>query len=161
MTPAVRPHVATEHEMITFSAERMRRTLVEVASARLGAYISSMPLDALTRWLPFGAVPEIHARNLAARLADEGESPLLLDVRTTTEHARSRIPGARSVPIHTLAARMDALALSPGDEVVVICLSAHRSIPAVRLLRERGVEAVQLEGGMRAWWSAALPTESD
>jgi rhodanese-related sulfurtransferase len=41
--------------------------------------------------------------------------------------------------------------------VVAICLTAHRSIPAVRLLRENGFEARQLQGGMLAWRAAQLP----
>jgi rhodanese-related sulfurtransferase len=41
--------------------------------------------------------------------------------------------------------------------VVAVCLTAHRSVPAVRLLRERGFEAVQLSGGMMAWRAARLP----
>jgi rhodanese-related sulfurtransferase len=32
-------------------------------------------------------------------------------------------------------------------------------VPAVRLLRERGFVAVQLAGGMLAWWAAKLPVE--
>ena len=36
--------------------------------------------------------------------------------------------------------------------VVAICLSAHRSIPAARLLRAHGFpDAAQLAGGMLAW----------
>ena len=38
-----------------------------------------------------------------------------------------------------------------------VCLTAHRSVPAVRLLRERGFDAVQLSGGMIAWRAARLP----
>lgn len=113
--------------------------------------------DTFGAWLPFGAVPEVAPRALAQRL----QEVVVIDVRTAAEHSVSRIPGARSVPIQELARRLDELGLSEGDEIVVICLSAHRSIPAVRLLRERGfVHAAQLRGGMLAWWAAALPTES-
>jgi rhodanese-related sulfurtransferase len=41
--------------------------------------------------------------------------------------------------------------------VVAICLSAHRSPPAVRLLSRAGYDARQLEGGMLAWRAAGLP----
>jgi len=41
--------------------------------------------------------------------------------------------------------------------VVAICLTAHRSIPAVRLLASEGFEATQLKGGMLAWRAAGLP----
>lgn len=112
----------------------------------------------MLRWLPFGSVPELSARELRDRL-ERGEPIVLLDVRTHLEHAQSRIAGARSLPILDWPAALDALALEPGRRAVAICLSAHRSIPAVRMLRERGHDAMQLAGGMIAWWAAGLPTE--
>jgi rhodanese-related sulfurtransferase len=126
---------------------------------RRGAYLARVGvLERVKRWLPFGAVPEIDHRELADRLEGR-DAPVVLDVRTETEHARSRIPGARNVPIHRLPKELDALDLAPGAEVVAICRTAHRSIPAVRLLRERGFDAAQLKDGMQAWWAAGLPTE--
>ncbi len=111
---------------------------------------------ALPWWLPFGAVPELAPAELRAALAGAAP-PQLLDVRTGAEHAGGRIEGARSVPVTELAARLAGLGLDPGRPVVAICLSAHRSIPAVRLLRARGFEARQLAGGMLAWRRAGLP----
>jgi len=102
-------------------------------------------------------VPEIPARELARRLATD--PPQVLDVRTEMEWRRSRIDAARSVPITELRRRLPALPLDPKRPVVAICLSAHRSIPAVRLLRARGYgDVVQLAGGMLAWWREGLPT---
>jgi rhodanese-related sulfurtransferase len=106
-------------------------------------------------WFPFGAVPEMDAADLAARLA-EGAPLQLVDVRTRLEHERGHVPGAISVPITELAARLDEL--DPERPTVAICLTAHRSIPAVRLLRAHGFrEVAQLRGGMRAWWSLKRP----
>jgi rhodanese-related sulfurtransferase len=91
-----------------------------------------------------------------------GPPPQVVDVRTATEWHRSRIPGAMNVPIQELRQRLDSLSLDAGRPVIAICLSAHRSIPAVRLLRARGFEhAVQLQGGMLAWWKAGYATEAD
>ncbi|MCA9638356.1 MAG: rhodanese-like domain-containing protein [Myxococcales bacterium] len=111
-------------------------------------------------WLPFGKVPEIDADALAAALASDAP-PLLLDVRSAAEHRRSRIHGSIHAPITELAARLHSLDLEPGRPIVAICLSAHRSVPAVRLLRARGLDAVQLAGGMRSWWARSLPTEGE
>jgi rhodanese-related sulfurtransferase len=83
--------------------------------------------------------------------------PQLVDVRTHAEFAQGHVRGAVNVPITELPSRIDALGLDPGRPVVAICLSAHRSIPAVRLLRDRGFEAAQLAGGMVAWRAASLP----
>lgn len=110
-------------------------------------------------WAPFGHVPEVSPARLHQQLSGPN-APQIIDVRTALEWKKNRIPGARSAPITSLKSKLDELDLDPTRPVVAICLSAHRSIPAVRLLRERGFEDVsQLAGGMRAWWKADLPVE--
>ncbi len=126
-------------------------------SGPLGSKIVTMSLlDGLRTWNPFGSVPEMAPRDLLEALRGENP-PMLLDVRTAIEWERSRIAGAVSVPIFSFAERLAGLELEPDRLVVAICLSAHRSVPAVRLLRERGYVAAQLAGGMLAWWAAKLP----
>jgi rhodanese-related sulfurtransferase len=111
-------------------------------------------------WLPFGHVPEIPAVTLPQRLADD-PTPLVLDMRTPAEWRRGHIAGACNTPINQLKKQLPTLDLDPRRPVVCICLSAHRSIPAVHLLRARGVEhMLQLKGGMLAWRRAGLPTLS-
>jgi len=84
-------------------------------------------------------------------LADDNPIPIV-NVRSAAEWRRSHIPGAVSVPIHALNNRLAALQLDAQKPIIAICLSAHRSIPAVRLLQAQGFEnAVQLKGGMLAW----------
>jgi rhodanese-related sulfurtransferase len=110
-------------------------------------------------WLPFGHVPEINADELNAHLS--GRGPLkIIDVRSNAEWRRSHIPGAVKVPINELKGRIASLQLDAKQPIIAICLSAHRSIPAVRLLHAHGFEnAVQLKGGMLAWWNKNYPTE--
>ncbi len=114
------------------------------------------PAMELPWWLPFGSVPEVGARDLAAELAN-GARPFLLDVRTPAEFASGHVAGAVNVPVTGLPGRIGALGIPAGRPVVAICLSAHRSPPAVRLLRRAGIEARQLAGGMIAWRAAGLP----
>jgi rhodanese-related sulfurtransferase len=117
-------------------------------------------LQAWFWWLPFGHVAEIPPAQLHQRLADD-LPPLVLDVRAPAEWRRGHIAGACNVPINRLKKQLPTLNLDPRRPVVCICLSAHRSIPAVRLLRARGFQHVlQLKGGMLAWWRAGLPTQS-
>lgn len=113
---------------------------------------------ALPWWLPLGRVPEITPEALLGRL-EQPDPPVILDVRTPGEFAAGHLRGAVSAPILGLRAALDRLDLPRGRPVVAICLSAHRSIPAVRLLRARGHEAVQLAGGMLAWRARKLPEE--
>ncbi len=126
---------------------------------------------------PFGGAPEfsaqdvhafLEARKTGAELPDG--NPLrkfrgvrLIDVRTEGEYAGGHIEGAESVSLASFwsfRSRMEALNLSKDPEQlnVAICLSAHRSVSAVNLLRELGFEnAFQLQGGMQAWRAAGLP----
>jgi rhodanese-related sulfurtransferase len=107
-------------------------------------------------WLPFGRVPEITPDELAQRLRNEGPVQLI-DVRTGQEFRFGHIRDAVHVPVHTLPAALPRLALDPQVPVVAICKTAHRSIPAVRLLRRQGVAAMQLAGGMDGWRRLGLP----
>lgn len=109
--------------------------------------------------MPFGRVPELAPEELWARV--QGGKIYVVDVRSALEYRTSRVQGAHHLPITSFAAEWRSLPLTPGMPVATICLSAHRSIPAVRVLREAGIgESFQLAGGMLAWWKAGLPTVS-
>jgi rhodanese-related sulfurtransferase len=108
-------------------------------------------------WLPFGRVPEISAAELTKLMKNGGAQ--LIDVRTPAEFAAGHVAGARNVPINTLKQELPTLALDPQRPIVAICATAHRSPPAVRLLRAAGYEnAVQLKNGMMSWYAARLPS---
>lgn len=116
-----------------------------------------MSLRSIFWWLPFGSVPEISPMDLHKKLTN-GQPPQILDVRTHREWKNSRIEGAIHAPITSLRTTLESLDLDPDRPTVTICRSAHRSIPAVRLLSEAGfADICQLEGGMQAWWKAGLP----
>jgi rhodanese-related sulfurtransferase len=101
-------------------------------------------------WLPFGRVPEITAAELKTRL-DQREAVQLIDVRSAGEYAAGHIAGTINVPIHQLRSALPTLALDPQRPVIAICQTAHRSPPAVRVLKQAGFEARQLRGGMISW----------
>jgi len=117
---------------------------------------------ALFWWWPFGKVAEVSAHELRVWLRRADARPQLIDVRTRTEWRAGHIAGAIHVPIEQLDARIDALRLDGTRPIVAICRSAHRSIPAVRLLRAHGLsQACQLQGGMLAWLHEKLPVVVD
>jgi rhodanese-related sulfurtransferase len=110
-------------------------------------------------WWPFGKVADVDAHDLHARLQSNAP-PQVLDVRTGMEWRAGHIAGAIHVPLLQLPAALPTLALDKSRPVVAICRTAHRSIPAVRVLREHGFSnACQLRAGMQAWWGAGLPVE--
>jgi rhodanese-related sulfurtransferase len=100
-------------------------------------------------WLGMGTIsPHL----LQARLSRGDPGLAVVDVRTATEFGHGHIPGAVSVPLHVLPFRLGSLEDLRGRELVVICLTGHRSRPAGLLLRLAGFDRVtNLEGGMAAW----------
>src|SRR5512139_4136213 len=101
-------------------------------------------------WLPFGKVPEIAAVDLKAGL-DQHEPVQLIDVRTPGEFAGGHIYGAINVPINHLRSALPTLGIDRSRPVIAVCQTAHRSPPAVRLLRQAGFSAQQLHGCMISW----------
>ena len=90
----------------------------------------------------------------AARLVDSGEL-VLIDVRESAEWRAGRAPGARHVPLSGLARSVDAIAREE-TQVAFICRSGHRSGAACAAARSRGLDAVNVPGGMIAWQRAGL-----
>jgi rhodanese-related sulfurtransferase len=45
--------------------------------------------------------------------------------------------------------------------VVVVCRSGNRSAHATTMLRGAGVDAVNLDGGLRAWSATGMPLVTD
>ena len=106
----------------------------------------------IKKWMPVGQVPELSADELNRLVKDKATPVQILDVRTQMEWQMGHISGATNVPITRLNGAVDDLEFDKQLPVVAICLSAHRSIPAVRVLQELGYSDVkQLAGGMRAW----------
>ncbi|MFF9126318.1 ArsR/SmtB family transcription factor [Streptomyces sp. NPDC014889] len=94
------------------------------------------------------------------RTRAEAGQVVLLDVRPVEEYRAGHIPGAVSIPVGELAARVGEL---PEDAEVVVycrgeyCVLAH---DAVRLLTENGRRAVRLGDGMLEWRLAELPVHA-
>lgn len=84
----------------------------------------------------------------------------ILDVRPEDEFAEAHLPGAVNVPLSQLRERMDEL---PRDlDVVAYCRGPWcvLAFEAVALLRESGLSARRLEGGLPEWRIAGLPVET-
>ena len=77
----------------------------------------------------------------------------MLDVRDNSEWNAGRVPGAVHVPIKNVGAQAPKR-LPKGRPVIVACRTGSRSKGATRILREKGIEAYSLTGGLTAWESA-------
>ena len=89
---------------------------------------------------------------------DEGNAPVVIDVREPSEFQICRIPGAVLIPLGELPAR--AAELDQTAEVVLHCKSGSRSARAAALLRGRGFpNARNLTGGILAWIDQVDPSQ--
>ena len=73
----------------------------------------------------------------------------LIDCRNEEEWELWRLPRARLMPLDQLRER--ARGLDPARTYVVYCRTGRRSVAAAFLLRQLGLEAHALEGGIAAW----------
>ena len=103
----------------------------------------------------FGSqVPTLSALEVNEKLK-QAKRPFLLDVRQPEEFRSGHIAGAKLIPLGELNRRLGEV---PKDrEVVCICASGHRSVPAASTLIAAGYTASSLKNGMLAWQMARLP----
>lgn len=79
----------------------------------------------------------------------------ILDVREPQEFAQARIDGAHHIPLGELVERQGEV---PRDRTVyVLCHIGGRSARAAAYLEQQGVDAVNVDGGILAWYRAGLP----
>lgn len=90
--------------------------------------------------------------------AVEAGAVTVIDVRPREEYEAAHIPGALSIPLAELAARLDEL--PKRGEIVAYCRGAYcvLAYEAVSLLTTRGIVAARLAEGMLEWKLAGLPT---
>jgi glyoxylase-like metal-dependent hydrolase (beta-lactamase superfamily II)/rhodanese-related sulfurtransferase len=96
-------------------------------------------------------------------LLERGAAVTVLDVRPPAERAEWSIPGSVHADAYEALRRGDPTVLADfhptnGDRVVTVCAAGKTSMVAAERLRARGLDAVSLEGGMRAWslaWNTA------
>lgn len=77
----------------------------------------------------------------------------LLDVRENAEWNAGHVPGAVHVPARGVSTQAPKR-LPKGRPVIVACKTGSRSRGATRILREKGIEAYNLSGGLSAWESS-------
>ncbi|KZV77218.1 hypothetical protein PENSPDRAFT_679416 [Peniophora sp. CONT] len=119
-------------------------------------------------WLKLGMEGSEEARvrpkELQSELQDGNaeERPCVLDVRPQAEFGICRLPGSIHVPLRELVSSPDARAHLPvdltGRRIVVVCRLGNDSQIGAAALREAGLDARDLRGGLRAWSGEVDPT---
>jgi rhodanese-related sulfurtransferase len=94
---------------------------------------------------------------VAVRLLAQGAT--MIDVREPDEWKLGRAPQSLHIPLGDLDARLSEL---PTDrKLIMTCRSGGRSNTAAAALVDKGLNALNLAGGMKAWKAASLPVVAD
>lgn len=105
-------------------------------------------------------IPSITVQEAWEQLSHSTTSkgPLLIDVREKWEYKSGHAKKARNIPLSQLQQHLKEI---PRDrEILVICQSGHRSIPAATLLRQQGLgQVTNVKGGTTMWRRHQLPME--
>ncbi len=94
---------------------------------------------------------------------EERRPVTILDVRTAADRAEWWIPGSMHVDAYAALKAHDPTALAAvelpdHDPIVTVCIAGYTSRIAAEQLAWRGINALSLDGGMRAWslsWNTA------
>jgi ArsR family transcriptional regulator len=84
----------------------------------------------------------------------------VLDVRPEDEFANGHLPGAINIPLFQLRTRLAEL--PPGQEIIAYCRGPWcvLAFEAVALLRQEGLKARRLDGGLPEWKIAGLRVDT-
>ncbi len=92
----------------------------------------------------------IDPADVATKLADGWT---LLDVRTPDEWEQVHLADSTHLPMQEIVARLEEIP----DRVICVCAVGARSAQVADYLCAQGREAVNLDGGIRAWLADGRP----
>jgi hydroxyacylglutathione hydrolase len=145
--------VAESDAQVDEAVMRLARVGIESAAGYLAGGMAAW--DKAGR--PVAKLPQMPVDELEHQLA-EGRDLQVVDVRRSGEYTGGHAPGARSIPLASLA--KDIGRLDPSRPTAVICQSGYRSSAAASLLAQHGFrELSNVVGGTAAWIQAGFPIE--
>ena len=96
----------------------------------------------------------------AAKLLAEKKEVVVLDVRTPEEFNEGHLKGAVNINIQSKTFKEDVAKLDKSKTYLVNCASGGRSTRACNAMGGLGFkDALNLEGGFKAWSAAGQPVE--
>jgi rhodanese-related sulfurtransferase/DNA-binding transcriptional ArsR family regulator len=158
LVEAERRGLRVEYRLADAEVSRFLHALRGLAESRLAEIeqVTRLYLDGR------GAMDAVRGDELLRRVRD-GEVTVL-DVRSAEEYRAAHIPGARSIPMSELEARLRELPKK--REIVAYCRGPYcvMAIDAVELLRKKGFRAQRMEQGVLEWrargWRLEAGTEA-
>jgi sulfur-carrier protein adenylyltransferase/sulfurtransferase len=107
------------------------------------------------------AMEEITVQELKQILDSGTEDYIVLDVRNPNEYEIARIPGTVLVPLPEIE-NGEGIAkvkeLVNGHKLIVHCKMGGRSAKAISLLKDAGVDGINVKGGINAWSQEVDPS---
>lgn len=144
-----------EYRLADAEVARFFKTLSGLAESRLAE------VERVTReyFDARGAMESVPGEELLRRVK-RGEVTVL-DVRPVEEYRAGHIPGALSIPVSELTARLKEL--PKNREIVAYCRGPYcvMAVEAIKLLRKKGFKAHRLEEGIVDWRAHGWRVESE
>jgi len=133
------------------------RHLMRMGYDNVAGFLAGGMLPWHTAGLASESIDMITVQDLCQRL-DQDEEPWILDVRSTAEVERNRVPTAHHVHLTQLPERMDDIL--NGQRIYVFCGSGRRATVAASLMQREGYDKLTVVlGGLAAWSSVSCPLE--
>lgn len=73
----------------------------------------------------------------------------LIDVRTLPERSALSIPDSEHIPLDQLGKQISVF--DKETQYLIYCRSGKRSMTATNLLKQNGIDAINMEGGILEW----------
>ncbi len=99
-------------------------------------------------------IPEMTVQELKQLLDSGAEDVVLLDVRNPHEYEIAKIPGSVLIPLSDIENGPGVAKVKEilnGHRLVVHCKSGMRSAKALGILKQAGIDGINLKGGIIAW----------
>ncbi len=92
------------------------------------------------------------------KIYNKDNSIRVIDVRESHEYfgPLKHIPNAELMPLSDQEKLVSNLKNAENLPLYIICRSGNRSQTATALLRKNGIDAINIEGGMKAWNSKSI-----
>jgi len=93
---------------------------------------------------------------------DQGNPPVIVDVRSQSEYESGHVPGARHLPFYAMWSHHDEINAKPEDPIIVYCEHGPRAWIGKFALWTLGyTNIVYLDGHMSSWKERKLPMSND
>ncbi len=121
-----------------------------VQSQRPGAGSTADRVQVVARSIARGE-DRVHVTELAARIIQDRQDFVLVDVRPADAFDEEHIRGARNIPVTEITQPANARSVAGGRTLILYDGGATEAAQAATLLRVTGIDAQVLQGGLRDW----------